>query len=186
MAEPVPTTTESALLGLLALEGEQSPYDLLKIVEGSVGFFFAPARSHVYDVLPRIERLGWAASRAIAQSGRPDKRVYRITRSGRKVLRDWVEGPDPGPEDRNVVLLKIYFGALVDPSVTVERLEALLARARGRHQLFLEMDARNLGNTAEFFPLLTLRHGIEQSAATVRWAEEALARIRNVIVRAGL
>jgi hypothetical protein len=42
-----PTTTESALLGLLALEGEQSPYDLLKIAEASVGFFFAPARSHV-------------------------------------------------------------------------------------------------------------------------------------------
>jgi DNA-binding PadR family transcriptional regulator len=186
VTEPVPTTTESALLGLLSLEGEQSPYDLLKIVEGSIGFFFAPARSHVYDVLPRIERLGWAASRAIAQRGRPDKRVYRITRTGRKVLKDWIEGSDPDPDDRSVLLLKVYFGALVDPSVTVTRLEAVLTRARARHDLFLEMDARNLGNTAEFFPLLTLRHGIEQSGATIRWAEEALARTRSVIVRAGL
>lgn len=187
VTEPAPTTTESALLGLLALEGEQSPYDLLKIVEGSIGFFFAPARSNVYDVLPRIERLGWAASRAIAQRGRPDKRVYRITRSGRRALKAWIEAAIPDPEDRNVLLLKVYFGALVDPAVTVERLESVLERARERHQLFLEMDARNLGNTAEFFPLLTLRHGIEQSAATIRWAEEALARIRaRDIVRAGL
>jgi DNA-binding PadR family transcriptional regulator len=177
VAEVRPTTTESALLGLLALEGEQSPYDLLKVVEGSVGFFFAPARSHVYDVLPRIERLGWVASREIAQSGRPDKRLYRITRAGRKVLREWVESPDPSEHDRSVVLLKVYFGELVDPAVTVARLEEVLGWARERHELFLAMDARNLGNDAEFFPLLTLRHGIEQSGATVRWAEEALARI---------
>jgi DNA-binding PadR family transcriptional regulator len=175
--EVAPTTTESALLGLMALEGEQSPYDLLKVVEGTIGFFFAPARSHVYEVLPRLERLGWVASRAVAQRGRPDKRVYRITRAGRKVVEEWLDQRD-SPEDRNVLLLKIYFGALVDPTVTVDRLETVLEQARARHELFLQMDARNLGNAAEFFPLLTLRHGIEQTAATIRWAQEALARIR--------
>ncbi|HYZ28407.1 MAG TPA: helix-turn-helix transcriptional regulator [Thermoleophilaceae bacterium] len=178
MAALAPTTTESALLGLLALEGEQSPYDLLKIVEASIGFFFAPARSHVYQVLPRLERHGWVASRAIAQRGRPDKRVYRTTRAGRRVVREWLDRRDPAEDDRDVLLLKVYFGALVDPAVTVARLEAVLEQARARHELFLQIDARNLANTAEFFPLLTLRHGIEQSAATIRWAQEALARIR--------
>jgi DNA-binding PadR family transcriptional regulator len=183
VADVRPTTTESALLGLLALEGELSPYDLLKVVEGSVGFFFAPARSHVYDVLPRIERLGWVASREVAQSGRPDKRLYRIARAGRKVLREWVQSPDPAEHDRSIVLLKVYFGELVDPAATIARLDEVLGWARERHHLFLEMDARNLGNDAEFFPLLTLRHGIEQSGATVRWAEEALARIHARVRR---
>lgn len=178
-----PTTTESALLGLLALEGEQSPYDLLKIVEASVGFFFAPARSHVYEVLPRIERMGWVVHRAVAQKARPDKRVYRIAPAGRKVLEAWLEEPDPADTDRGILLLKIYCGALVAPELSIGRLERLLAHARAQHDLFLAIDARNLGNDAEFFPLLTLRHGIEHSAATIRWTEEALARTRARAVR---
>ena len=184
----MPTTVESALLGLLVLEGEQSPYDLLKSVEGSVGFFFAPARSHVYEVLPRIEKTGWVTHRVVVQRGRPDKRVYRVTAAGRAVLVEWLEQPDPPDADRNIVLLKVYCGALVDPALTVARMEAVLEWARGRYEQYLEIDGRNLGNQAEFFPLLTLRHGIEHAAATIRWAEEGLARIRaqQRIVRAGL
>ena len=173
-----PTTVESALLGLLALDGEQSPYDLLQIVEGSIGFFFAPARSHVYEVLPRIERYGWVRHRVVTQKSRPDKRVYRITKAGRAALLAWVMEGDPPDADRSVLLLKIYFGELVAPELSIERLETVLHEARRRHAGFLEIDARNLGNDAEFFPLLTLRHGIELSAGTIRWAEEALARIR--------
>jgi DNA-binding PadR family transcriptional regulator len=182
-----PTTVESALLGLLVLEGEQSPYDLLKIADGSVGFFFAPARSHVYEVLPRIERLGWVTHRVVEQRGRPDKRVYRVTPAGRDTLVGWLEQADAPDADRSVVLLKVYCGGLVDPALTVARLEGVLEWARGRYRQFLEIDGRNLGNTAEFFPLLTLRHGIEHAAATIRWAEEALVRIRaqEHIVRSG-
>jgi PadR family transcriptional regulator AphA len=177
-----PTTTESALLGLLLLEDEQSPYDLLKIVEASVGFFFAPARSHVYEVLPRIERMGWVTHRVVAQKARPDKRVYRIAPAGRKVLKAWLQEPDQPDADRSVVLLKVYYGALVAPELSIKRLEGLLEQARAQHDLFLAIDARNLGNEAEFFPLLTLRHGIEHSSATIRWTEEALARIRARVI----
>jgi PadR family transcriptional regulator AphA len=172
-----PTTTESALLGLLALEGERSPYDLVKAVQGSIGYFFAPARSHVYEVLPRMERLGWVEHRDVRQAGRPDKRVYRVTDAGREALVSWLEAPDD-EEDRAVLLLKLYCGELIDPSYSLARLEAVRAWARERFERYLEIDVRNAGNDAETFPLLTLRHGIEHAAATMRWADEALARLR--------
>jgi DNA-binding PadR family transcriptional regulator len=176
-----PTTTESALLGLLALEGEQSPYDLLKAVQGSVGFFFAPARSHVYEVLPRMERLGWVEHRAVAQAARPDKRVYRVTPAGHEALVAWLEEPDDADADRGVVLLKIYCGELIAPERSLERLERVRASARELYERFLEIDARNLCNEGELFPLVTLRHGIEHAAATLRWADEALARVRTKV-----
>ena len=125
-----PTTTEAALLGLLALEGERSPYDLVKAIQGSIGYFFAPARSHVYDVLPRMERLGWVRHREVAQAGRPDKRVYRVTAGGRAVLVSWLAADDDPGEDRGVLLLKLYCGALIAPERSAERLEAVRARAR--------------------------------------------------------
>jgi DNA-binding PadR family transcriptional regulator len=176
-----PTTTEAALLGLLVLEGPRSPYDLVGAVHGSVGFFFAPARSHVYDVLPRLERHGWARHTVVEQASRPDKRVYRATAAGRRALAAWVAEPD-GPEtDRGVLLLKVYFGALVDPAVTVARLEALRALATAALERYRGIEARNAGNEAELFPLLTLRHGIERAWSTIRWTEDALARLRRSV-----
>lgn len=179
-----PTTTESALLGLLALEGEMSPYDLLKAVQGSVGFFFAPARSHVYEVLPRMDRLGWVEHRAVAQAARPDKRVYRVTPAGREALVGWLEEPDDAGADRGLVLLKLHCGALIAPERSLERLQRVRAAAAELYERYLEIDARNLGNEAELFPLVTLRHGIEHAAATVKWADEALARVRTRVVSA--
>jgi DNA-binding PadR family transcriptional regulator len=173
-----PTTTEAALLGLLVLDGPQSGYDLVRAVAGSVGFFFAPARSHVYDVLPRLERHGWARHTAVEQASRPDKRVYRPTREGRRVLSAWVAEPDEPDTDRSVLLLKVYFGEVVAPAVTVERLEGLRGRASDALQRYREIEARNAGNGGEFFPLLTLRHGIERTWSTIRWTDDALARIR--------
>jgi len=77
------TTTEAAVLALLEIEGERSGYDLLKAVSQAIGHIWAPARSGLYAALPRLVTLGLAQSRAVAQSTRPDKHVYRSTRAGR-------------------------------------------------------------------------------------------------------
>jgi DNA-binding PadR family transcriptional regulator len=179
-----PTTTEAALLGMLVLEGPRSPYDLVHAVHGSIGFFFAPARSHVYDVLPRLERHGWARHTVVAQASRPDKRVYRATAAGRRVLAAWVGEPDGPDTDRGVLLLKVYFGALVDPAVTIERLQALRRLATEALDRYRAIEARNTGNDAELFPLLTLRHGIERTWSTIRWTDDALARLRSSVPEA--
>ena len=71
------TTTEAAVLALLAIEGERSGYDLLKLVSKAIAHVWAPARSQLYAVLPRLERDGLATRREVAQVGRPDKQLYR-------------------------------------------------------------------------------------------------------------
>jgi DNA-binding PadR family transcriptional regulator len=164
-----PTTTEAALLGMLVLDGPRSPYDLVHAVHGSIGFFFAPARSHVYDVLPRLERHGWARHTVVAQASRPDKRVYRATAAGRRVLAAWVAKPD-GPD--------------TDPAVTIQRLQALRRLATEALDRYRAIEARNAGNDAELFPLLTLHHGIERTWSTIRWTDDALARLRSSVPEA--
>src|SRR6187200_2014064 len=85
------TATEAAVLGLLA-DGEQSGYDLRRCAERSVGYFWAPARSQIYAVLPRLVEAGLARRRHVRQDTRPDKRLYRITAAGRARA-----GPQPPP-----------------------------------------------------------------------------------------
>jgi DNA-binding PadR family transcriptional regulator len=68
------TTTEGVILGLLC-ERERSGYDLLKRAEGSVAHMWAPAKSQLYAVLPRLVDDGFANRRTVRQSARPDKQV---------------------------------------------------------------------------------------------------------------
>src|SRR6185436_17419378 len=76
------TTTEAAVLALLAIEGERSGYDLLKLVSKAIAYVWAPARSQLYTVLPRLARDGLAEQRRVVQTTRPDKVLYRFSTAG--------------------------------------------------------------------------------------------------------
>src|SRR5215216_4289026 len=95
-AERTLTTTEAAVLALLAIEGERSGYDLLKLVSKAIAYIWAPARSQLYTVLPRLARDGLAEQRRVVQTTRPDKLLYRISPAGRDALTRWLETPEPG------------------------------------------------------------------------------------------
>ena len=79
------SVTEAALLGLLT-RGEMSGYDLQRRAEQGGGFFWAPAKSRIYAVLPQLVERGFATSRAVVQEHRPTKQLYTITPEGRSVL----------------------------------------------------------------------------------------------------
>ena len=54
---------------------------------------WAPAKSQLYAVLPRLVDAGLAKKRDVPQRGRPEKQVYRITRP-EEALRSWLNsGP---------------------------------------------------------------------------------------------
>ena len=64
------TTTEAAVLSLLAIEGENSGYDLLKYVQKAIGYVWAPARSQLYSLLPRLVKDGYAQSKRLPSARR--------------------------------------------------------------------------------------------------------------------
>src|SRR4051795_10940751 len=109
------SATDAALLGLLTQGGELSGYDLQRRAESSGGFFWAPAKSRIYAVLPQLVENGYATSREVVQSGRPNKQLYKVTKSGRAVVRPWLEEPPVFEPERAPLLLKLYFGDLLSP-----------------------------------------------------------------------
>jgi DNA-binding PadR family transcriptional regulator len=175
---PVKTTqvsgTEAAVLGLLLPE-ERSGYDLQQRARGSVGYFWAPARSQIYAVLPRLVAAGLAEPLDLVQDRGPAKRRYRITAAGRDALERWLEDGPIGPEpDRNLLLLKVFFGDLMRPErlreqIRERRLEAEQLKAE---LATIEKEAEARGST-DTFAALTRRYGDEWADAVIRWAEFA-------------
>jgi DNA-binding PadR family transcriptional regulator len=165
------TATECAVLGLLT-KREGSGYDLAKKAEASVGYVWAPARSQIYAVLPRLVRAGLAKSRKVTQSGRPDKQVYRITREGRDALREWLESSE---DSEDTFLLRVFFGDLMSREALAALVERRRDLARGRLAEFREIERR----APDPHPYLTLRWGLAHQRALIRWADEVLRELEQ-------
>ena len=158
------TTTEGVILGLLA-EGDRSGYDLLKRAEGSVAHMWAPAKSQLYAVLPRLVEAGLASRRTVRQSTRPDKQVYRVTRSGRAAVRAWLENAPPKSWDE--LMLKVFFAELCSREALLQQLDGYEEVQRG---FLVEYESIT---PATRWGALTLEYGLELMPARLEWLQKA-------------
>lgn len=173
------TATEAAILALLAY-GKRSGYEVSKAIEQSVGFFWNPAKSQLYAVLPRLVDRGFATVRRVRQEDRPDKQVYAITRAGRKAVEQWLADPDFEPDPaRHPFLLKLFFAGLAGEGTAHALLEER-RRRKGEFVAQLEaIEARVRGDDANFYGYLTLTFGLERARATLRWTKRALKLVEE-------
>jgi DNA-binding PadR family transcriptional regulator len=172
------TTTEFAVLTVLTVETQcvaLSGYDLLKIVERTVGYLWKPTKSHIYAVLPRLVERGLATRRSAPGEKGPDRQLYRVTKKGERLARTWLEEPVPG--DQDLFLLKVFYGGL-------QSRKALIAHYRQHREERLAMleELRGIDNDRrghDYFHYFLLKLGIERAEHDVRWAEETLAELER-------
>src|SRR5215213_6041232 len=142
------TRTELAILGLLAWKVEATGYELQKLASGSVGFIWAPARSQLYAVLKRLDADGLVRGRRVKQSDRPDKRLFSLTEAGRSALASWLGRVEPiEPEDRDGVLLKVFFAAHGDVEAGRGQLLDWRGRVEARLTTYREIESGFEGET---------------------------------------
>jgi PadR family transcriptional regulator AphA len=175
------TLTEAAVLALLAIEGECSGYDLLKLAQKSVGHVWAPAKSQLYATLGRLTRAGLVEGRTVAQAERPDKQLYRITREGNDRVQAWLE--DTATPDRSAQTLKIFLGGLVPLETLVAHVERFRADVDATLALYRAIELENSRRGHDFFHYQVLRLGIATAEASLRWADETLAELRSPAAR---
>lgn len=131
----------SMLLALLAKETAHG-YELKQALEQIFGSAYpSPNIGQIYVTLGRLEKDGLVRGEDVAQTNRPNKRVYELTPAGREALSVWIDEPSDGPRLRSDFFLKL---ALAPMTGTADRV-ALINRQR-RHLINL---MRGLSDPAE-------------------------------------
>ena len=172
-------TTSYAVLGLLTF-GEMSGYDVMKLAQNSIAYFWAPAKSQVYSELKRLSELGFLSEKAVAQDTRPDKRLYRITRAGRTALKQWLDDPEVQlPPIRDPLLLKVFFAREGSRQALMAQLEEYERRSARQLNELLAIEQQIKDQDEWFFPYLTLRMGVLKTQASIQWAKEASKAVRR-------
>ena len=177
-AKAIPTTSY-AVLGLLTF-GEMSGYDVTKVAEQSIGFFFTPAKSQIYSELRRLVSLGYATEREVEQDRRPDKRLYRITERGRRALREWLETAEmESAEIKSPFLVKVFFGAHMSAEALLAQVREMRRRDAEQLQALKRIETLIKDQDEMFFPNLTLRCGLAHTRAVIRWEDEVIRELES-------
>jgi PadR family transcriptional regulator AphA len=121
-------STSYLVLGMVALRGPSTPYEVKRAVARSVGRFWPFAHAQLYAEPARLAEAG-----LLTETREPDgrrRRTYAITEQGLEALRSWLREPvtelmevrDPGE-------LKLFFSELVEE-------DAIIALARAQERLY--------------------------------------------------
>jgi DNA-binding PadR family transcriptional regulator len=168
------TTTEAAVLALLAIEGERSRYDLMKSVSKAIGYVWAPAKTQLYTVLPRLYDRGLATSRTVREGARPEKTLYEITEAGRADLEAWLATE---PESTETFYLRLFVGGLVAPETLAEHVKWFRERTEAQLAEYRAIEPTNTRTGNDFFHYFLLRLGIERSEHLLEWSEWVLREL---------
>lgn len=164
-----------AVLALLADEPAHG-YEIKRALEERFGAVIAPLNAgQVYTTLQRLQRDELVADDAVAQSGRPDKRVYRLTAAGREALREWLGAPSAPTKLRDDFFMKLVLAhsmGLADPAELIARQRAAYLRSLGQLE-------RVLAGGADGTEALVVEGAALHLEADLKWldrCEEALGR----------
>lgn len=127
---------KTVCLGMLT-DGEASGYDLKKQFESTFAHYFAAGYGSIYPALSTLAAEGLVDCREIAQDGKPDRKVYRITESGRAHLLEALANPSPTHKVRSEFLAMITFAHLM----SADQIERILANRLAEIDEYMEMFA---------------------------------------------
>jgi DNA-binding PadR family transcriptional regulator len=155
------------LLALLAKEPGHG-YELKHAIESLFGELWPAVNiGQVYSTLGRLERAGLVRSASVAQSSRPDKKVFELTPLGREELQGWVNDVVAGVRLRDQFFTKLVVAArarLADPLVLIDRQRRVyLRRLR---------ELNDLAETTEgFAAAMAVEGAVLHLQADLRWLE---------------
>jgi DNA-binding PadR family transcriptional regulator len=159
------------VLGIVALRGPSTPYDLKRFVQLTVGHFWPFPHTQLYAEPARLAEAG-LLEETREETGRR-RRYYSITDAGRERLTDWLGEPATTPmEYRDLGLLKLFFSELTGDD-EVEALAVEQAEAQRRQLAEYEGLLARFGDRPEFERrLLSLRLGTAMARAALEFWEE--------------
>ncbi len=113
-------------LGILTLR-DATGYEIKKTFEGELSHFYDASFGSIYPALTKMTDEGLVRCTEQSQAGRPDKKVYSITASGRMAFMDALSKKPRKDRIRSEFLAMLMFAGLMSSSRVAELIDNRIA-----------------------------------------------------------
>jgi len=175
------------ILGLLTY-GSMTGYELMKIFNESLSFFWKAQTSQIYRELDVIEKKGWVSSEVVQQDDKPNKKVFTLSDDGKAELIKWLDGHSPIKvmNIRDEMTMRVFFSADSDNEKLAKELVEYYSLNKvfydGLKKVESELDVRvdYIKKPEEkLYWLMAIKRGLINAQANMSWVEECLELIEN-------
>ncbi|MBD1382927.1 PadR family transcriptional regulator [Metabacillus arenae] len=172
-----------SILGILTIE-PKSGYEIKKLIESSLGHFWYESYGQIYPNLKKLLADELITMENEKQEGKPDKKIYAITKKGEETLKDWLLKPAHLQVGRNELLLKLFFGHNVP---TVANKEHIIAHQKEIEKLLEQYthiedvltETKTTNPNLQYW-LLTISYGRHWAEATIKWCRESIEKLNSI------
>lgn len=170
-----------ALLASL-YESSATGYELTRRFRERMGNVWNASHQQIYRELAKILDEGLVKVEVVEQSGKPDRKVYRLSDSGEDALKEWVNASSPRPATRDPLLLKLFSGDLWSHERLFEELSRYELNWQAELDRYREIE-RDYFQDVQTLPrhyklqYLALRRGIIATESWLDWAREVRALV---------
>jgi DNA-binding PadR family transcriptional regulator len=162
------TTTSYVVLGMVALRGPSTPYDLKRAVGHSVGYFWHFPHAQLYSEPDRLTDLGLLT--LDVEDGGRRRKTYSLTEQGRAALRRWLSSPtNEHFQMRDIAELKLFFNEVGEPADVIHLAHEQIKQHRDRITAYQQMVDRFGSDPAAAPRMITLELGLEMELAALRF-----------------
>ncbi|ASJ91953.1 PadR family transcriptional regulator [Porphyrobacter sp. CACIAM 03H1] len=163
------------LILAVLLKEPSSGYQVTQEFDLVAGFFWKAKHQQVYRELSALTKTGHVEFKAVEQSGKPDKKVYSITRAGIDEFNAWFATPTRTPRAHDPLMIKFFAGGertdelARQLSLSIVEHEQALAALR-------KVESEHYAEPPDQMPrwklciYLSLQLGIEREIAWLEWA----------------
>lgn len=172
-----PMALSHTILAVLSHES-LSGYDISKRFEESVSCYWQASQQQIYRELSKMEQQGWVTYETVPQVGKPDKKIYGITDSGKTELARWYAEPSEPTPIREDLLVKVLATPFVSEPLLIQELHRRRQLHAAKLAEFQEMETmyKKIAHPpkTEQFRYLTLRRGMRYEQDWIDWCDEVL------------
>lgn len=173
--------TQYAVLGALSIE-PMSGYEMKKMMAMSTDHFWSESNGQLYPTLAKLAENKFVTVKE-EMVGEKQRKIYAITKSGKEKLRQWLLEDVEDYPARNALLLKLFYGHNVSPSVSIRHIEKHAEKCKQALSIYKDIESRleqmvKEGKRPVYF-LLTVKSGVNIVCAQLEWCKESIKLIRK-------
>jgi DNA-binding PadR family transcriptional regulator len=165
------TPTSYVVLGVIAMRGPSTSYELKRAVGHSVGYFWPFPHAQLYSEPKRLTEAGLLTVETEDEGRR--RQTYTITEAGLSALRSWLAEPtEEQLQVRDVAELKLFFGEFAEPQDILALARQQVSQHQQRIAVYEDMQRRFGDRDDVAARMVPLRLGLELEYAALRFWEE--------------
>jgi DNA-binding PadR family transcriptional regulator len=165
------------LLGFL-MQGGMTGYEFKKKFSLSFSFFSNLSYGSIYPALKKMEREGLISLKVEIQDGTPNRKVYTITDSGKKVFLEALRAPFDLDRPRYAFLTRLFFFAYLSPEERFSAAKTHLESIKN-FQRDLKAVEPQIKDRADKYQYLCYRFGVQFFEDFVRNAARIVGELEK-------